>query len=249
MTTCTSIFTATHTKTKVAVAVVGLSMVLLVGCASAQDNNDVPASDQDTQSSSASATKSSAPSQGQEYVTKAVESGYALNSADDLPVVTMYTDYECPACQAAHPLVERAAEKVDGRVTVMVKNFPLSSHENAVPAARAVEAAGMQEKAHDFASYLYENPDSWAQLDGQELDEYFVTVAQELKLDEEQFKGDYSSDAVANIVSSHRQQGQDLDLRGTPSFVANDTVIDMAQVRTAEDLASAFEEAAGESGR
>lgn len=255
-------------RLKVMVAAAGASLVLLSGCANGGDA-DSPATTTDTgsatqeatapqetgaaDSSAATEAATASPAEGAGhteagYVENAVNSGYPLNTVDDLPVVTMYTDYECPACQSAHPLVEQAAESLDGEVTVVVKNFPLPMHENAVPAARAVEAAGIQGQAHDYASDLYENADDWTDLSGSELDDYFAQTAQDQGLDQQQFTTDYSSDAVPSIVDAHASQAEDLDLAGTPSFVVGDSSIDLEGVQTADDLANAFQDAVDEAG-
>ncbi|NKE08520.1 MULTISPECIES: DsbA family protein [Kocuria] len=242
-----------------AAALLGASVLLLTACGgNGTDGSGDAAATQSAAEQTAGTTEQPAASdpqaggdgasQGQDYVDEAINSGYALNTVDDLPVVTMYTDYECPACQSAHPLVEQAAESLDGTVTVMVKNYPLPIHDNAVPTARAVEAAAMQDQAHEYASHLYENAEDWTPLSGGELDDYFVTTAEDLGLDVDQFTGDYSSGAVAQIVDAHSQQAGELELPGTPSFVVADQQVDLENVRTADDLAGAFEDATDSAG-
>ncbi|MDO5618666.1 DsbA family protein [Kocuria sp.] len=244
---------------KWATAVAGASLLFLTGCADNGTSSDASApttesagqaTGESTSTAGSGATEQSTQeaSQDQEYVDNAINSGYALNTVDDLPVVTMYTDYECPACQSAHPLVEQAAQSLDGTVTVMVKNYPLPMHDNAVPAARAAEAAAMQGQAQDYASSLYENPNDWTQLSGTELDDYFLSTAEDNGLDVDQFTGDYSSGAVAQIVDAHQAQAAELDLPGTPSFVVVDQTVDLDNVRTAQDLADAFQSATDSAG-
>lgn len=242
-----------------AAAVAGVTVLLLTGCGgNLEEDSEDPAATQSSAPQSVGAADPTADaepqaggdgaSQSQEYVDEAVNAGYALNTVDDLPVVTMYTDYECPACQSAHPLVEQAADSLDGTVTVMIKNYPLTIHDNAVPAARAVEAAAMQDQGRDYASELYENPNDWTQLSGGQLDDYFVTTAEQLGLDVDQFTGDYASAEVEHIVEAHNQQASDLELPGTPSFVVADQQVDLEDVRTADDLAQAFEDATESAG-
>lgn len=226
------------------------SSAAATGAESASSSESGSSEASPSESASAGASESGAAdsgmtdaSQGAQYVQNAVSAGYALNEVGDLPVVTMYTDYECPACQSAHPLVEEAADSLDGEVTVVVKNFPLPMHDNAVPAARAVEAAAMQGEADDYASALYENPDDWTELSGSELDDYFKTAAEEQELDADQFSKDYSSGAVASIVDEHASQAEELGLEGTPSFVVGEESINLDDVQTADDLANAFRDA------
>lgn len=234
----------------------GATVLLLTACAGGDEAEESPSPTTgvatETGTDVATGTEATADtedaSQDTEFVENAINAGYALNTVGDYPVVTMFTDYECPACQSAHPLVEEAAESLDGEVTVVVKNFPLPMHDNAVPAARAVEAAGMQGQAVEFANHLYENADDWSDLSGSELDDYFLTVAEQVAVDTEQFTGDYSSEAVASIVDQHAAQAETLDLQGTPSFVVADQDIDLSDVSTVDDLAGAFQDAVDSAG-
>jgi protein-disulfide isomerase len=248
------------------------SALLLTGCLSsteddpsAQDASSEGASSQEASAESspaaqdsaeapdtASAEDSQVPQDGAEVagVDQVIEDGYALNSeGQDLPVVTMYTDYECPACGSFHPAVEQVAEELDGQVVVRVKNFPLSMHENAVPAAHAVEAAGRQGAAHEYANLVYDDVDEWSELSADELEDRFVELAGEAGLDEDRFRGDMGSSDVEEIVEQHRQQAEDLDLAGTPSFVADGRAIDLGEIGSAEDLRDVLRDAAeGSSG-
>lgn len=200
----------------------------------------------------ASPEASEAPQEDTEVagVDQAIEDGYALNTASgDLPVVTMYTDYECPACGSFHPAVEQVAEELDGEVVVRVKNFPLSMHDNAVPAAHAVEAAGRQGEAHEYASLVYDDVDEWSELSDGELEDRFVELAGEAGLDEQRFREDMGSSDVEEIVEQHSQQAEDLELTGTPSFVADGKAIDLGEIGSAEDLRDVLRDAAeGSSG-
>lgn len=231
-------------SSRLAGAAAGLSVLLLLtGCGTGGGG-----SEEASESAAADPAGTAAPSQDAEEVEASIDSGYPLNAVGDHPVVTMFTDYECPACQSAHALVEEAAQSLDGEVTVMVKNYPLPMHDNAVPAARAVEAAAMQGRAVEYADHLYENPGEWIDLSGAELDDYFRDIADDQGLETGRFAADLSSGAVAAIVDGHAGQAAELGLPGTPSFVTGDQTIDLDGVRTADDLAGAFRDAAEEAG-
>ena len=228
------------------------------GSASAQDSASASETasegspSQDPSEGGSAQAEDSASAQDSEVagVDQAIEDGYALNTASgDLPVVTMYTDYECPACGSFHPAVEQVAEELDGEVVVRVKNFPLSMHDNAVPAAHAVEAAGRQGEAHEYASLVYDDVDEWSELSDGELEDRFVELAGEAGLDEQRFREDMGSNDVEEIVEQHSQQAEDLELTGTPSFVADGRAIDLGEIGSAEDLRDVLRDAAeGSSG-
>ena len=67
-------------------------------------------------------------------------------------------------------------------MNVTVRNMPLSSHKNAVPAAQAVQAAELQGKHLEMANKLFQTQDSWKGITDKqtELAGLFLSYAQEL---------------------------------------------------------------------
>src|SRR4051812_38114059 len=58
-----------------------------------------------------------------------------------------YGDIQCPSCGALHPQLAPLTEYYKDSLTFVFRNFPLTSlHPNALAAATAVEAAGLQGK-------------------------------------------------------------------------------------------------------
>src|SRR3989338_11006306 len=55
-----------------------------------------------------------------------------------------YGDFQCPACAAYFPMVQQLQKEFGDSVVFVFRNFPLRQHANAVPAAQAAEAAGLQ---------------------------------------------------------------------------------------------------------
>ena len=69
---------------------------------------------------------------------------HRLSSADSPVTFVEFLDFECEACGAMFPNVERLRNDYAGRVNFVVRYFPLPGHFNAERAARAVEAAAQQ---------------------------------------------------------------------------------------------------------
>lgn len=76
----------------------------------------------------------------------AIASGPIIKGDAKAPVtVVIYSDYQCPACAAFATQVEPLLDKTyveTGKVKVEHRDFPLSQHANAVPAAMAARLAG-----------------------------------------------------------------------------------------------------------
>jgi protein-disulfide isomerase len=128
--------------------------------------------------------------------------------------IVEFSDFECPYCGRAHPVVQQVLREFDGRVRVVFKHFPLSGHPRALPAARAAIAAGNQGKFWEMHDMLFEHQSS---LEDEDLDGY----AEELHLDMERFHADIESAATQQIIEHDRDQGLHLPVTSTPSFFVN----------------------------
>lgn len=93
------------------------------------------------------------------------ENDHMLGNPDATVVLVEYGDYQCPACGAVHPVVNQLMENLGEDVTLVFRHFPLVNlHANALPAAQAAEAAGMQGKFWEMHDKLYEHQSDWSSL-------------------------------------------------------------------------------------
>lgn len=144
---------------------------------------------------------------------------------EDAPVtIVEFADYQCPTCKASaeQTLAKLKEEYIEsGEVRYVLKDFPLSSHPNAVPAAVAVRAAGEQGKYWEMHDLVFAHQSEWSELGETELKEQFTAYAKELELDPEQFQQDLDSDELKNQVVAGRQLGDTLGVRYTPTTIVN----------------------------
>jgi protein-disulfide isomerase len=102
------------------------------------------------------------------------------------------------------------------------KDNPLGFHPNAMPAAKAAEAAGKQGKFWEMHDKLFENQKALSA-------ENYVAWAGELGLDVEQFKKDMADPALEKKITEQQAQGMTLGARGTPAFFVNGRFLSGAQ--------------------
>ncbi|MCF2533294.1 DsbA family protein [Yinghuangia soli] len=146
---------------------------------------------------------------------------HKLSSAPDGKVtVVEFLDLECEACGAAFPVVERLRKEYEGRVTFVMRYFPIPSHRNAELAAKAVEAAGAQGKLEPMYTKMYETQKEWGDQQVSH-EETFRAFARELGLDMPKFEQDWKSPATAERVDRDRRDGLALGVQGTPTFFLN----------------------------
>lgn len=128
--------------------------------------------------------------------------------------IVEFSDFECPYCGRAHPILQQVLNEFEGRVRVVFKHFPLSMHPRAMPAARAAVAAGNQGKFWEMHDLLFEHQ---RQLEDEDLERYAV----QLGLDLDRFRADMASAETQRRIERDKQEGQRIGVEGTPSFFVN----------------------------
>ncbi|MEU0721184.1 thioredoxin domain-containing protein [Streptomyces lavendulocolor] len=163
---------------------------------------------------------------------------HRLSTAKDGKVtVVEFLDLECESCRAAFPHVEQLRKEYAGRVTFVMRYFPIPSHKNAELAARAVEAASKQDKLEAMYQKMYETQESWG--DQQVSHENtFRGFAEELELDMKKFEADWKDPTTAKRVEKDRRDGLALGVQGTPTFFINGQ---RPQIQSVDDFRAAID--------
>ncbi len=125
-----------------------------------------------------------------------------------------FSDFECPHCGAAHPVLSGVLREFEGKVNLVFKNYPLDAHKNAMPAALAAVAANKQGKFWELADKLFEHQ---RELSPEKIRE----LAQSTGLDMERFDADVASEEVRARVMQDKQEGSRAKIQGTPSLFIN----------------------------
>ena len=125
-----------------------------------------------------------------------------------------FSDFECPHCRAAAPMLHRLVQEFSGRVKLAFLHYPLDGHENAGPAARAAVAAGNQGKFWEMHDLLFENQRA---LGPEDLESY----AERLELDMARFRRDFAAEETQQRVDADKAAGRSVDVQGTPTLFVN----------------------------
>lgn len=134
--------------------------------------------------------------------------------------VVEFSDYECPHCGRAVPMIRQIERDFEGRVRVVHMNFPLSGHTHAMAAAKAALAAGRQNKFWEMHDLLFTNQRA---LEPSDIDRY----ATQLGLDLNRFHTDANSPEVAAAIEATRHEGDRLQIQGTPTIYINGRLYDL----------------------
>lgn len=129
-----------------------------------------------------------------------------------------YGDFQCPFCGQYYPIVQQVEQKYKEQITFQFRHLPLLQiHQNAFAASRAAEAASLQGKFWEMYDKLYQNQEAWSET-GKPL-EAFSTYAQQIGLNVDQFKQDFSSSAVNDVINADiREFDKTKEQKSTPTF-------------------------------
>lgn len=134
-----------------------------------------------------------------------------------------YGDFECPGCYRFEPVLQQVREKYKDKIGFQFRHFPLfeiETHENALLAAKAAEAAARQNKFWEMHDVLYQNQPTWGAAPNAE--KLFEAYATQLGLNIDQFKTDLKSEEVNRVIQADRAEAQRRGFSGTPAFLLND---------------------------
>lgn len=143
---------------------------------------------------------------------------------------TEFLDFECESCRAAYPVVEELRRQYAGKVTFVLRYFPIESHRNAMNAATAVEAAHQQGKLEAMYKQMYETQESWGEQQESQAP-LFRSFAKKLRLDMAQYDTDVKRQSTAARVREDVEAGRALGVQGTPSFFIDEQRIQPQSVQ------------------
>ncbi|HEV7644913.1 MAG TPA: thioredoxin domain-containing protein [Pyrinomonadaceae bacterium] len=158
----------------------------------------------------------------------------------DAPVtLEVFNDYACPACASFNEVLKAVIIKFPNELKVIYRHCPLKAegHEKAKLAARAVEAAGMQNKFWEMADIVLENQGKWRTE--KTAADTFVRYAKKLELDVEKFKEDIEGEVVRQRIISDVERAISLNLESTPTVILNGKSLlysDFIQQKILEEL-------------
>ena len=128
-----------------------------------------------------------------------------------------YSDFQCPSCASYQPIIEALLNDFPNDLRFVYRHFPLVAiHKNALSAAMAAEAAGLQGKFWEMHDLLFEKQAEWSQKSDPK--DFFVGYAKELGLDEKEFISDFESKSLDEKLRSSLKEADSLGLSYTPTF-------------------------------
>ena len=148
-----------------------------------------------------------------------VETDWIIGSSSAPVTLVEYSDFECPSCAAYAPVVSKLIKEEGANLRFVYRHFPLPQHNNAIIAAEAAEAAGLQGKFWEMHDILFTNQNEWESISDPRSK--FASYAQSIGVNTATFLKDIDLDVVRNRVSEGYKQSEQNGLSYTPTFFVN----------------------------
>jgi protein-disulfide isomerase len=148
------------------------------------------------------------------------EPAHTLGPANAPVHLEEFGDFECPPCGMFHPILQQMYEEFGNKLQITFREFPLvPTHQHALAAASAAEAAGIQGKFWEMHDLIYEHQNDWkGQFDVRPV---FEGYAKQIGIDVERYKRDVGGDLVAQRIFQDGKRGHSLGVKGTPTVFMN----------------------------
>jgi protein-disulfide isomerase len=148
------------------------------------------------------------------------EPPHAIGPPDAPATIEEFGDFECPPCGLLHPVLKTMEQEFGQRLRVIFREFPLvPTHQHALNAARAAEAAGLQGKFWEMHGLLYDNQKAWHEaFDTRPI---FEGYAQKIGLDMTRYRSDLTSQTVEQRIFLDGKRAHSLGVKGTPTVFLN----------------------------
>jgi len=112
------------------------------------------------------------------------------------------------------PIFEQVLDKYPDSVKVVFKHYPLSIHNQALPAALAAMAAAEQGKFWEYHDELFSNQNSLGS-------EKYLEIAKNLGLDLKKFSLDMMRPSLRQKIEGDVAEAKKLGVTGTPALFVN----------------------------
>jgi len=134
---------------------------------------------------------------------------------DDAPItIIQFAEYQCPYCGKAGESVDQVMAEYPGKIKMVYRDFPLSFHDRAIPAAVAANCSGEQGKYWEMHKLLMANQRALTEED-------LINHAKSLSLDFEKWSICRKDPSQALEVQKDFEDGSAVGVSGTPAFFIN----------------------------
>ncbi len=220
-----------------------LAIALLAACKGAETARAKSATAESAAPAAAVAPTSQAPASDASAATAAptaVSTDLLVARADSARIrgnpnakvwMILSSDFQCPYCKMWHDSADMTIrrEYIDnGKVRLAFVNYPIGSHQNAVPAAEYAMCAAAQNKFWEMHDALFASQDKWVPLPkpGPALESLATSVGVEVNA----LRACVSSHKMLPLIEADHEKAVRAGVRATPSFFIGNQLLEGVQM-------------------
>lgn len=146
----------------------------------------------------------------------------------DTPRITIlaYCNYQRAACKTLVLSLAKLQDKYKDTLRVTLRHFPQPDvDDKSLLAARAAEAAGIQNRFWQMNTVLYTEQSTWSLLTADEFRTWVADQAVELGLSRSQFEADMSGELVNSRINQMIDSAAPLQITDTPVLFYNGILV------------------------
>ncbi len=147
-------------------------------------------------------------------------SDHVLGSLTAPVKIIVYSDFECPFCLRFEDTLKQIEQTFAGKVAIAFRQFPLSFHPEAFPAALASECASEQGKFWEMHDKLFAD-----NKNGNMSADQFKKDAADLGLNTVQFDKCLDTEKYKDKVQAQVIEGKNEGVTGTPTSFVNGQMV------------------------
>lgn len=148
--------------------------------------------------------------------------GYFMGSDSATFTIVEFSDFACPYCAQAYPVLKKVIARYPGQVKIIFRDLPL--HENSVDLAMAARCAGEQGLFWEMHDQLFANQ-SILKTTGDELKTTIYSLSGSIGLNAVTFDACYTDKKYLNNISADYADATTLKLKGTPSWFIDNKLL------------------------
>jgi len=151
-----------------------------------------------------------------------VDDDPSIGPADAKITIVQFAEYQCPYCGRAQETMDEVMKTYEGKIHFVFRDFPLSFHDRAIPAAIAANCADKQGKYWEVHSSFMANQRALQEAD-------LSKAAADAGLDMSKWNECRKDPAIEAEIRKDMEDGNAAGVSGTPAFFINGIFLNGAQ--------------------
>ena len=210
-------------------------LLFTIACKGAEDAGAKTASGTPEAAAPASASAPAEAGAANDPLVARADSARIRGNPDAKVWMIIASDFQCPYCKMWHDSADMIIrrEYVDnGKVRLAFVNFPIGSHQNALPAAEYAMCAAAQNKFWEMHDAIFGAQERWSRMSN--ASPVFDELAGSVGVERNALQACLGSDKMLPLIQADYEKASRSGVRATPSFFIGNQMFE--GVQSAPDL-------------